>query len=466
MTDIPENNPARPSLSQPDLEVERCILGAMMANWPDALPQVLESNLKPDDFYKKAHGEIYRIMIELYNSGNPVDQVAVYNALSTQGMLSSIGGGTYLSELYDLYGVPENVGYYAKLIIDRAILRCLAQKAAEISEKCRSNPQSVQEVLDEAEGSIYKIREERTSGSLQIVADHMNEVFDKITDMRGKNDALSGVPTGFTYLDRLTGGFQPTDMIVLGGRPGMGKTSLALTFALNVAISSQRESRKDLPPLPVAVFSLEMSTEQLIQRLMCQIGHHDLLAIRSRSLEDDEIQKLTISSSKLRQAPIFIDETAAIRPIELRAKARRLQSQLQNNGTKLGLIVIDYLQLMRPNGRHNIREQEISEISGSLKSLAKELKVTILTLSQLKRSDEKDPSLSDLRESGAIEQDADMVLFVVRKDLLKNGSPEFKGDSELYLRKHRNGPTGMIKLRFIDYCSTFEPCTNFYSVNR
>ncbi|MDR1656475.1 MAG: replicative DNA helicase [Deltaproteobacteria bacterium] len=460
-----ENSPAPVSLSQPDMEVERCLLGAILANSYDALPQAIESKLIQDDFFREAHGEIYSVMLELYNAGNPVDLLAVTDALSTRKKLTSVGGKSYLSELYDLYGIPQNVGYYARLIIDRALLRRLEKVSLDIADQCRSNPSTVNDLLDEAEASIFKIRDDRTSNRLQIVSEHMADVFNKIVDMRGKSDAISGIPTGFTYLDSLTGGFQKTDLIVLGGRPGMGKTSLALNFAVNVAIPSKRESKRDIPASSVAVFSLEMGTEQLLQRLLCQIGHHDLLSLRSGRITDEEIERLTMSSSLLRQAPIFIDDTASISPLELRAKARRLQSQLRNQGQSLGLIVVDYLQLMRPNSRHNNREQEIREISGSLKALAKELSVTVLTLSQLKRSDELEPSLSDLRESGSIEQDADIVFFVLRKEMVKEDKKnEFHGQAELRLKKHRNGPTGLIKMHFIHKSSCFEPASNFHVI--
>ena len=451
-----------PPLSQADLEVERVLLGAVLANADEAMAQAMEARLGPDDFFRGGHGEIFGAMAELYEKGSPVDRMTVLHSLSSRGTLASIGGVSYLAELSDLYGVPQNVSHYAKLIIDRAILRRLLAVSADIGEKCRSNPPSVAEVLDEAEASIYKIRDDRGTNRLALASDHLDEVFDRISSRVGQSeDAMSGIPTGFKYLDYKTGGFQRSDLIILGGRPGMGKTSLALNFAVAVAIPSKREVKKDLPAAPVAIFSMEMGVEQVLQRLLCQIGHHDLLGLRQGRITDEELGRLSTSATTLRQAEIFIDDTPALRPLELRAKARRLQSRLKSQGRSLGLIVIDYLQLMRPNNRHNNREQEISEISGSLKALAKELDVPVLTLSQLKRSDELEPSLSDLRESGSIEQDADMVFFVLRKELIKDDE-KLKGLAELRIKKHRNGPTGTMNMVFKKECSTFVPSVNPY----
>jgi replicative DNA helicase len=450
-------------MPESELDVERNLLGAVLTNCEEALGRTIESRLSASDFTRQAHAEIYSVMLELYDSGGAVDMPMVNHALEKRGSLSAVGGASYILELSNHYGVAASSGHYAKVIIERAMLRRLAMVSGEISEKCRSNPPSVSDLLDEAEAAVYKIRDDRSSSSLVPAAERMDDVFSRIADIKAMAGAgLSGIPTGFSYLDYLTGGFQPTDLVILGGRPGMGKTSLALNFALAAAIPSMREDKKHLASVPVAVFSLEMGNEQLLQRLLCQIGKHDLLGLRTGRITDQELEKLTKSSMTLRNAPIFIDDTAGIRPVELRAKVRRLQSQLRMRGLALGMIVVDYLQLMRPNERHNNREQEISEISGSLKALAKEMSVPVITLSQLKRSDELEPSLSDLRESGAIEQDADMVFFVLRKELIKRDDPELKGKAEVRLRKHRNGPTGMINLRFLQESSCFAPDANYH----
>jgi replicative DNA helicase len=465
---LTESPPAQPqpltqALSQPDLEVERVILGAIMANSEEAMPQAVEAHLVAEDFFLAGHREIFGVMADLYEKGTAVDRLTIYNALNARGAVASVGGAAYLAELSDLYGVPQNVAHYAKLVIDRSILRRLQAAAMDIADRCGSNPPSTSELLDEAEGLIYKIRDSRTASRVVLAKDNLNDVFNRIAERIGLGeDAISGVPTGFKYLDHKTGGFQRSDLLVLGGRPGMGKTSLALNFAVSVAIPAKREVRRELPPAPVAIFSMEMGLEQVLQRLLCQIGHHDLLGLRQGRVTDEEINRLSNSASILRQAPIFIDDTPALRPLELRAKARRLQSRLKSQHQSLGLIVVDYLQLMRANGRHNNREQEISEISGSLKALAKELDVPVLTLSQLKRSDELEPSLSDLRESGSIEQDADIVFFVLRKELIKTDDPNLKGQAELRIKKHRNGPTGVMNMIFKSECSTFGPSANPY----
>jgi replicative DNA helicase len=318
----------------------------------------------------------------------------------------------------------------------------------------------VGEVLDEAEADIFQIRDSRSSNSLVHVSQPMAKTFKHILEVRKIVGGITGVPTGFAKLDFLTGGFQKTDLIIIGGRPGMGKTSLALNFALNAAIPSLRESRKDFPPHPVAIFSMEMGNEQILQRLLCQLGHHDVVELRTGRINDEDIQRLTVNASLLSKSKLFVDDSSALRPAELRAKARRLQSELRSRELSLGLIVVDYLQLMRPNGRHHNREQEIREISGSLKALAKELDVPVITLSQLRRSDELDPSLADLRESGSIEQDADLVFFIVRPEVKKRDDPTLKGKAELRINKHRNGPLGMVNLIYKAKSTTFLPGTN------
>ncbi|MDR1111663.1 MAG: replicative DNA helicase [Deltaproteobacteria bacterium] len=454
-----------PQLSHPDMEVERAILGAIMANPHEGIPLSLEANLKEGDFLEPIHGHIYSLMLDLYNANLPVDLLTLSEKVRQKKMTRLVGGASYISELHDQYGIPGHVGYYAKLIIDRAILRRLLEVSAEISETCRSNPPSVVEVLDQAEASIYRIRDTRTSNRLLHVNDQLDKVYERVLEVKNQPGGISGVPTGYSFLDKMTGGFQATDLIIIGGRPGMGKTSLALNFALNAAIPSMREDKKDLPAQPVAIFSLEMGSDQLLQRLLCQIGHHNLTDLRTGRISDEEIRRLTINSSLLRQANIFIDDTSAIRPVEMRAKARRLKTQLRAMDLDLGLIIVDYLQLMHPNGRHQNREQEIREISGSLKALAKELLVPVITLSQLKRSDELEPSLADLRESGSIEQDADLVFFVVRPEMIKKDDPDLRGKAELRLKKHRNGPTGLVHLRFIKKSTSFEPAENFHGID-
>ncbi|MDR2366544.1 MAG: replicative DNA helicase [Deltaproteobacteria bacterium] len=456
----PGEGEALPIPPKPELEVERSILGAIMADPYEAVPLAMEANLQPDDFFTPAHGFIYETLLELYNDGKGIDLILLSNRLEQKKLIKQVGGRSYVSEIHDQYGIPGNVGHYASLIIDRSTLRRLLKVSSEIAELVRAEIQTVPEILDESEALVFKIKDSRVASRLVHVSEPMERVYRNIIGVRNVVGGITGIPTGYTFLDQKTGGFQKTDLIVIGGRPGMGKTSLALNFALNAAVPMMRESRKDFPPHTVAIFSMEMGNDQVLQRLLCQLGHHDLVQLRTGRITDDDVQRLTANASLLRHSDIYVDDTAALRPLELRAKARRLQSSLARNKKTLGLVLVDYLQLMRPNGRHNNREQEIREISGSLKALAKELEVPVITLSQLKRSDELEPSLSDLRESGSIEQDADLVFFIVRPEMIKKDDPTLKGKAELRINKHRNGPLGLIHLRYLHPCTSFVPGTN------
>jgi replicative DNA helicase len=294
----------------------------------------------------------------------------------------------------------------------------------------------------------------------------MEKVFNNNIQVRNRPGGFSGIPTGYSYLDSITGGFQKTDLIIIGGRPGMGKTSIALNFALNAAMPSLRESKKDFPAYPVAFFSMELSCEQVLQRLICQLGQHDLSEFSTGRINDDDIPRMLENAKLLKKTPLFVEDTADLRPVELRNKARSLNNQLKNEyGQGLGLVVVDYLQLMRGNDSHNNRKEEIREISGSLKALAKEMEVPVITLSQLNRSAKMEPSLADLRGSGSIEQDADLVLFILRPEMFKKNDPTLHGKAELRIHKHRNGPTGIVYLRYIHKSSTFVPDSNFEPVN-
>ncbi len=443
------------------LEAERALLGAILLDAAEALPRVLETRLMADDFFKEGHGEIFKAITHLYDQGDPVDLITVSEGLKKRGSLDRAGGAAYLSELYDSVGVAANVARYARIVIDRAILRRLISISATISEECQGAPKDVDDVLDRAEGSIYKVRDERGTQSLKRVPDMLDAAFARINALHDRGEGLTGVPTGFAELDRLTGGFQRSDLIILAGRPAMGKTALALNLALNAALPGQRQQHKNLPGVAVAIFSLEMATEQLLQRLMCQTGHLNLGDLRTGRLRPEDISNLTTAITHLEKAEIFIDDTPAIRVLELRAKARRLKSQLNGRGAELGLVMVDYLQLMRGSERTDNREQEISEISRALKGLAKELNVPVLALSQLNRRAEdrpdKRPLLSDLRESGAIEQDADIIAFVYRPEVYKKDDETLHGKAEMIIGKHRNGPTGVVNLRFRHEFSSFGP---------
>jgi replicative DNA helicase len=443
----------------PDMEIEKALLGSLMLYNADSLPDVLDTGLTPDDFFKDSHAEIYSAIADLYNSNEPIDLNLTIEKLRGRKTLASVGGVAYLTELEEKACVRMMAKSYSQVIVDRSTMRNLIRIASDTTEKCRSAPASVDEVLDETEAKIFGLRDNRSTGNMVYLADALSPVYDKIISLSDLKGALSGTPTGFSYLDQLTGGFQRSDMIILGGRPSMGKTAMALNFALNAALPSMRQSFRNMPPQAVLIFSLEMSIEQILQRLLCQVGRYDLLKMRTGRLLDSEYARLTETLSVIKHAPIFIDDSSSskLRPLDIRAKARRLKRKLRSQGLELGLIVVDYLQLISPNERHNNREQDVSEVSSSLKSLAKELDVTVICCSQLKRSDVANPDLSDLRDSGAIEQDADMVAFVLRPEVLYPNKPELAGLGELIIKKHRNGPIGTVYMEFHKYCSSFVP---------
>jgi len=454
------------------LEAEEALLGAVLLDPEMALPNALETGLRPEDFFKEAHVEIFRACLKLDADRQPVDQVTTAEALKSRGALDKCGGPAYLARLYDGIGLAANAGRYARIIIDRAILRRLISLAGAIAQRSQGTPPEVEDLLDWAESEIMKVRSERRADAFINAAEEIkDEIFPQILalkDKRREGLALTGLPSGYDALDKLTGGFQPSDLIVLAARPGLGKTSLALNLALNAAIPGQRQTFRQLPPAAVAFFSLEMDQKQLLFRLICQVGHFNLKDLRTGWTADEDIVPLTETIDRLGRARIYIDDTPALRVLELRAKARRLKSQLQGQGSDLGLVVVDYLQLMRGSERRawDNREQEISEISRSLKSLAKELHLPVLALSQLNRDMEKRPGrdkkprLSDLRESGAIEQDADLIAFIHSPETGGEGEdPEQRGDRQvrLLIEKHRNGPTGYVPLYFKASSATFLP---------
>ena len=457
--------------SPSSLEAEEALLGAILLDPEAALPNALETGLRADDFHKEAHAEIFRACLKLDADRQPVDQVTAAEALKSRGSLDRCGGPAYLARLYDGIGLALNAGRYARIIIDRAILRRLISLSGAIAQRCQGSPPEVEDLLDWAESEILKVRSERRSDSFINAAEEIKSgIFPEILalkDKRREGLALTGLPSGYDALDKMTGGFQPSDLIILAARPGLGKTSLALNLTLSAAIPAQRQSYRQLPAAAVAFFSLEMDQKQLLFRLLCQVGHFNLKDLRTGWTSDEDIVPLTETIDRLGQAQIFIDDTPALRVLELRAKARRLKSQLQAQGSDLGLVVVDYLQLMRGSERRasDSREQEISEISRSLKSLAKELHLPVLALSQLNRDMEKrsgrdkKPKLSDLRESGAIEQDADIIAFIHAPETGENEESEQGRDRQvrLLIEKHRNGPTGYVPLYFKSSSATFLP---------
>lgn len=444
------------------LEAEQSVLGAIL-NFAGVLDLVTGENLQRNDFYRDAHGLIYEAMLVLSDKSEPVDLITLSDTLKNNGALEKIGGPAYLSELADAVGTSANAGHYARIIREKSILRKLIDKSGQISEQCYVSASQVDQVLDDAEKSIFSIRDARIKGALQSVDSQvLNEAIQIIEERYGSGGSIIGVPTGFKDLDTLTSGFQPSDLIILAGRPSMGKTSLALNIAVNAAIPRERDI-KEGNPYSVAFFSLEMSQNQLILRLLCALAQIDLHSIRIGRLRDTDWPALTEAAGRLQDAPIYIDDTGDISVLEIRAKARRLKSRLVAQGQDLGMVIVDYLQLVR--GSAEYREQEISEISRSLKALAKELNLPVIALSQLNRQVENRPDrrpiLADLRESGAIEQDADVIAFVFREELYKPDNEELRGKAELIVGKQRNGPTGKIPLTFIHSCTRFRTAASF-----
>ncbi|MEW6189866.1 MAG: replicative DNA helicase [Actinomycetota bacterium] len=425
-----------------NLEAEQSLLGSILIS-TDAIPLVMEI-VKPEDFYREAHRHIYEAIVNLYARGEPADPITIAEELKARGVLEQVGGKPYLHTLVSIVPTAANAKYYAQIVERNGILRSLIKVATKIADLSYQAPEDVETVIDKAESLLFGVSQKRISEKFIHIKDLLTEGFEQIEKLYEKRAHVTGIPTGFVKLDELTSGLHPSDLIVVAARPSMGKTSFALGIAQNVALQEK---------IPVAIFSLEMARQQLAQRLMCAEARVDAQALRTGNLKEEDWPKLSNAVGRLAEAPIFIDDTPNITIMEVRAKARRLMAK-----QKLGLIIVDYLQLMQGNGRSENRQQEISEISRALKILGRELNVPVIAVSQLSRAVEqrqdKRPLLSDLRESGAIEQDADLVLFIYR-DEYYNRDSEDRGTAEIIIGKHRNGPTGTVKLAFLEHYAKF-----------
>lgn len=425
-----------------NVEAEQAVLGSMMID-KDAVYAAMEV-LRPDDFYKEAHKLIYEGILSLDTKGEPIDMITLTEEMRQQNTLEKVGGAAYIATIANLVPSAANVQHYANIVAEKSILRRLIRYANNIASRCYEDQEDAYELLDSAEKMILEIAEDRNASGLILLKEALSEVLEKIEQMAGKKGHITGVPSFFVDLDRFTSGWQPSDLIILAARPAMGKTSFGLNIAQNAATKGN---------ISTAIFSLEMSREQLVQRLMSSEAAIDQHKLRTGRLLDEEWVRLTRAAQPLSTAKLYIDDTPAISILELRAKARRLKAE-----KGLGLIVIDYLQLIQVNKRIENRQQEISEISRSLKALARELNVPVLALSQLSRAVEhtqdKRPSLSHLRESGALEQDADLVMFIYREDYYKPDTDK-PGVAEIIIAKHRNGPTGIVELGFIKEYTKF-----------
>jgi replicative DNA helicase len=427
-----------------NVEAEQSILSAILIE-NNTLPEVLEI-LSDQDFYRGAHRKIFKAMIELFERNEPTDLVTLTNLLKERGELEALGGASYIAELVDAVPMAVNASHYAKIVQEKAILRRLIERAAGITTRCFDDRGDVEEILDFAERSIFDISENKVKPSFYSLGDVLEKTYKAVEDAYENKALVTGVPTGFPRLDEKTSGFQAGDFIVLAGRPSMGKTALALNIARNASLETEE---------PSAIFSLEMSKEQLSLRMLSAEARVDSSKMRGGFLSEADLAKINRAAGALYDIPIFIDDSPAISALEIRAKARRMKME-----KSLGLIIIDYLQLMRGRSSAERRELEISEISRSLKALAKELHIPVIALSQLNRKVEertnKRPVLSDLRESGAIEQDADVIVFIYR-DKVYNKDEDNRNDiAELILAKQRNGPIGTVRLAFLEQYTRFE----------
>ncbi|WP_210610737.1 replicative DNA helicase [Priestia flexa] len=426
-----------------NIEAEQAVLGAIFLE-PSSLTLASEL-LIPEDFYRAAHQKIFTCMLKLSDQGEPVDLVTVTSDLANQKILEEIGGVAYLSDLANSVPTAANIEYYAKIVEEKSILRRLIRTATDIASEGYAREDEVEVLLNEAEKNILEVAQRKNTGVFQNIKDVLVQTYDNIEVLHNRKGDITGIPTGFTDLDRMTAGFQRNDLIIVAARPSVGKTAFALNIAQNVATKTDEN---------VAIFSLEMGAEQLVMRMLCAEGNIDAQRLRTGSLTSEDWGKLTMAMGSLSNAGIYIDDTPGVRVGEIRSKCRRLK---QEGG--LGMILIDYLQLIQGNGRSGEnRQQEVSEISRSLKALARELQVPVIALSQLSRGVEqrqdKRPMMSDIRESGSIEQDADIVAFLYREDYYEKDT-ENQNIIEIIIAKQRNGPVGTVQLAFVKEYNKF-----------
>ena len=428
--------PASIKVPPHNMEAEQAILGGILIN-NDAMNQVMDI-LSVDAFYREAHAHLFQCMIDLYSNNEPIDLITLHQSLKRKNLLEKVGGAEYLGSLVEAVSTSAGITYHAEIIRDLSVRRKLITQCSVISESCFQDWQNTDELLDLAEQSIFGIAEEKAGEGFSTLTEVIKSSFKKIESVAEHEGYITGVPTGFTNFDRLTTGLQPSDLIIIAGRPSMGKTALALNIGYNAA---------ELTKKGVAVFSLEMSKMQLGMRLLGFDAQIDARKLRTGFLGDKEWAGLTDSADRLSALPIFVDDTSALSVLEMRARCRRLIKKHE-----LVLIIVDYLQLIQGRRSAESRQLEISEISGLLKALAKDLNVPVVALSQLNRKVEdrpnKRPQLADLRESGAIEQDADVIAFIYRDELYHPTTEENKNIAEINVAKQRNGPTDFFKLTF------------------
>jgi replicative DNA helicase len=437
------NEAALDKLPPQNLEAEMAVLGSMLID-EEAISVAFE-NLQAEFFYNDSHRKIFEAIAELYNANKAVDLITLTDELKRKGILEAIGGVSFLTTLANSVPTAANINHYVHIVKEKSILRTLINNSTRIVALCYGSEGNVDEVVDNAEKLIFEVSERKTKGSYLHLKEIIKDSIETIDKLYQKKAHVTGIPTGFIDFDNKTSGLQRSDLVIVAGRPSMGKSAFALSIAEYAGVVEK---------VPVAIFSLEMSKEQLVQRMLCSHARVDAHKVRTGYLSASDWPRLTAAAGKLSEAPIFIDDTPGITVMELRAKARRLKMHHD-----IQMIILDYLQLMSGNIRSENRQQEISEISRALKALARELHVPVIGISQLSRAVESRndhrPQLSDLRESGAIEQDADVVVLILREEYYKP-SPDNEGIAEIIIAKQRNGPVGSLNLSFIKEYTRFD----------
>ena len=443
-----------------NLDAERSLLGGILLD-SQAFADVLE-HLKPEDFYRDAHRKVFEAMCELFGKSQPIDRITVKDQLTSLGAFEAVGGDEFIDLLDKIVPTAANLAYYAKIIHEKALARRLIEAASAIAQLGYEQHGDVADFADECERRIFAVTEQRTAQSFVHLKPVIAATFKTIQSLYERQEEITGIPTGFADLDRITSGFQPGDLVILAARPSMGKTGCALNVATHVGCRAQFQQKA----CGVGIFSLEMSKEQLVMRMLSSEARVDSQRIRTGKLIESDWAKLAQAAGILADANIHIDDSPGVSALELRAKCRRLFARYENTDQPVRLIIVDYLQLMRGNERIDNREQQIAEISRSLKALAKELAIPILALSQLNRSLEKRPDkrpmMSDLRESGSLEQDADTILFIYREEVYEKEKEDAKGKAEIIIGKQRNGPIGTAELAFIHEHTRFENLAREY----
>ncbi|MDR2648502.1 MAG: replicative DNA helicase [Clostridiales bacterium] len=439
---MPQPEEFAPRIPPNDTQAEEAILSGMLFD-REAIAVAYES-LRPEDFYRPDNRGIYETMVELFLQGVPVDVITLCDRLSEKDILEGVGGREHVAEIAAAYFTSANIKRYAKIVSDKAVLRKLIRASGDISAACYESRDEVDYILEQAEKTVFNIARDRNFSDFSLISEILIKSIDRLDELARTHGKITGIPTGFTDFDNRTAGLQPSDLILLGARPSMGKSALLLNIAHHVAVRQR---------IPTALFTLVMSKEQCVNRLLSSEANLDAQKLRTGELNDDDWYKIAEAIAPLSQGALFIDDTPGISVAELRAKCRRLKME-----KGLGLVIVDYLQLMTVSGRGESRQQEISEISRSLKGIAKELKCPIFTAAQLSRAVETRvdhrPMLSDLRESGAIEQDADVVAFLYREEYYKPDT-EKKNQAEIIIAKQRNGPTGTVELTWLGQYTKF-----------